>query len=70
MKYYCKKCGQEFSEIRDMVFCTCSNGGKHEPYMGHESGPYHCRKCGQQYSEIRDMVFCTCPFGGKHEPLE
>ena len=70
MGYYCKKCGQEYSSLRDLTYYSCQNGGKHEPYTGSESGPYHCKKCGQEYSTLRDLTFYSCPNGGKHEPLE
>ena len=70
MAYYCKKCGQEFSNLGTLSSYTCPNGGRHEPYTGHETGPYHCKKCGQEFSNLGTLSSYTCPNGGKHEPLE
>ena len=70
MGSYCKKCGQEYNSLQSLVTSYCSNGGKHEPYTGHESGPYHCKKCGQEYNSLQSLVTSYCSNGGKHEPLE
>ena len=69
MTYYCKKCGQTYTDFYSLVNSPCPNGGKHEPYTGHEIGPYHCKKCGQTYNDFYSLVNGPCPNGGKHEPL-
>lgn len=70
MAFFCKKCGRQENDIRTLVQMQCVNGGKCEPYTGHESGPYHCRKCGRQEKDIRTLVFMQCVSGGKCEPIE
>ena len=69
MAYYCKKCGEEFSDLRDLLNCWCHDGEHHKPYEGHETGPFHCGKCGEEFSDLRDLLNCWCHDGEHHEPL-
>jgi len=71
MTYYCKKCGQSYTDLRYMTqHVYCQNGGHCEPYEGRETGPWHCKKCGREYADFRYMVQHTyCEKGGKCEPF-
>ena len=75
MTYYCKECGDEFSDFNDMTRSNCrATGwvGQHVPYEGHETGPFHCKKCGDEFPSLRDMMNGNCRATGwqeKHEPL-
>ncbi len=79
-KYYCKYCGQSFSNVRSLTAISCPrhpdgpNRGKHAPYEGSEKAQYTCKYCGQKFSSIRSMTAISCPRHpdgpnkGKHSP--
>ena len=71
MTYYCKKCGESYTDFRYMTQCTyCSKGGHCVPYEGRETGPWHCKKCGRTYTDFRYMLRHTyCEKGGNCEPF-
>ena len=72
MAYFCKKCGQPFSDLYVLTHSgSCTKGGCHEPYAGHETGPFHCKKCGQPFSDLYVLTHSgSCGKGGEHEPLD
>ena len=67
-KYYCKKCGQEYSNVSSLTASSCPRGGKHELYDGPVQAKYICKKCGQEYSNLTSLTGSSCPRGGNHEP--
>ena len=81
MSVYCKLCGEEFSNLRDLVNNSCRNhpngawNGNHQIYEGSHTNPFCCKFCGEEFSSLHDLVNNTCrnhPNGGynrKHEPL-
>lgn len=71
MNFYCKKCGQSYTDFMYMTRNTyCPKGGHCEPYEGRETGPWHCKKCGREYTDFKYMIQHTyCEKGGKCEPF-
>jgi hypothetical protein len=77
-KYFCKYCGMEFSDVRNLVTNWCQNhpngknGMHHELYEGSEKQQYTCKYCGLSYRSLRDLTINNCqrhPEGrGHHEP--
>jgi protein-arginine kinase activator protein McsA len=78
-KYYCKYCGMEYSNVRDLTANQCPNhplgkrGYKHELYEGSVKAQYTCKYCGMIYKDLLNLTrnICQRHPGGKgrcHEP--
>jgi len=78
-KYYCKYCGMEYSNVRDLTANQCPNhplgkrGYKHELYEGTVKAQYTCKYCGMVYRDLLNLTrnICQRHPGGKgrcHEP--
>lgn len=81
MSVYCKLCGEEFSNLRDLVNNSCRNhpngawNGNHQAFEGSNTEYFYCKLCGEEFSSLHDLVNNTCRnhpnggYNGKHEPL-
>ena len=81
MAVYCKLCGEEFNNLRDLTNNTCRNhpngsfNGRHQVYEGSNMNPFCCKLCGEEFNNLRDLINNTCrnhpngSYNGKHEPL-
>jgi nitrate reductase cytochrome c-type subunit len=70
-RYYCKWCGIEYDDIRNLVTNNCQNNPdksrphKHELYEGSEKSQYFCKYCGMGYRDLRNLTRNHCQ---KHPP--
>jgi DNA-directed RNA polymerase subunit RPC12/RpoP len=60
--FYCKHCGQKFSDVRNLTSNSCSKSPskKHELFEGSEQSEYYCVHCGQKFSDIRNLTSNSC----------
>ena len=73
-KCYCKCCGREFDNVRDLTSNSCFNSPtkKHQLFEGVVSNKYFCKDCGREFSNLRDLTSNSC-FNSptkKHQPYE
>ncbi len=75
MAFYCKYCGEEYSDLSRLLNYSCSrnpNGNYHQPYEGCHANPFYCKYCGEEYSDLSRLLNYSCsrnPNGNYHEPL-
>jgi hypothetical protein len=77
-QFFCKHCGMEYSNVRDLTINQCPNhpagqGRRHELYEGSVKSQYTCKYCGASYRSLRDLTCNLCqrhPAGRnhRHEP--
>lgn len=71
--YYCKWCGQKYSNVSSLTSGHCSKnpeGKKHALYEGSEKSQYVCKCCGQKYSSLSSLCsgHCSKSATKKHQP--
>jgi hypothetical protein len=65
-KFFCKWCGMEFSNVRDLTINQCTShpagahGHRHELYEGGEKPQYTCKYCGASFRTLRDLCVNQC----------
>lgn len=73
-KYYCKCCGADFKNIKDLTFNSCFKNStkKHELFEGEVENKYYCKDCGQDFKNLKDLTFNSCFKSPtkKHRPYE
>lgn len=79
MSFYCKFCGEEFSDLSRLLNSYCNrhpNGGGnyHQAYEGSNTNPFYCKYCGETFSDLSRLLNSYCnrhPNGGGnfHEPF-
>ena len=78
-KCFCKYCGMEYSDVRNLTANQCpnhpagKNGLRHELYEGGEKPQYTCKYCGISYRTLLDLTRNLCQrhpggWGRCHEP--
>jgi len=76
--FFCKYCGMEYGNVRDLTNNQCQNhplgkrGFRHELYEGGVKQQYTCKNCGMTFRSLRDLTRNLCrrnSSGNKcHEP--
>lgn len=73
-KYYCKCCGRDFNNVRDLTSNSCFNSPtkKHQLFEGDASDKCYCKCCGREFNNLRDLTSNSCfnSSTGKHQPYE